>query len=85
MDRQAIVVELKQERDRLSVAIAALEGQSPKAGGHRAAGSGPATPGKRKAPGLTAAGRKRLSDIMKKRWVEARKKGAKGHLYRHHR
>jgi hypothetical protein len=33
---------------------------------------------KKKRDHLTPAGRKRLSDMMKKRWAEKRKKGAKG-------
>jgi hypothetical protein len=83
LDRERIVGELKRERDRLSQAIAALAGQSPKAKAGRAAGSGQANRGKRKRPRLTPEGRKRLSDVMKKRWAEVRKEGSKGHLYKH--
>jgi len=76
LDIGRIVAELKRERDRLSRAIAALEGQPPKAAAkksailHRAAGS------KKKGGHLTPEGRKRLSDMMKKRWAEKKRKGS---------
>lgn len=74
MDLGKIVAELKVERDRLSQAIAVLEG----------AGTTRSKPNKsvtrraksQKRSGLTPAGRKRLSEAMKKRWAERRKKGA---------
>jgi hypothetical protein len=79
MDITAIVTELKKERDRLSRAIAALEGSD----------AVRTNPGKSAAPALvirkgkkgnhlSAEGRKKLSDMMKKRWAERRKKGAVG-------
>jgi hypothetical protein len=79
MDITAIVSELKKERDRLNRAIAALEGTD-------AAGT---APGKSAAPALvmrkgkkgsrlSPEGRKRLSEMMKKRWAERRKKGTAG-------
>jgi len=76
LDTGRIVAELKRERDRLSQAITALEGLSPRATArksavpHRAAGS------KKKRGRLTPEGRKRLSDLMKKRWAEKKKKGS---------
>jgi len=76
LDTGRIVAELKRERDRLSQAIAALERLSPKAAAkesavpHRAAGS------KKKRGHLTPEGRKRLSESMKKRWAEKKKKGS---------
>lgn len=73
MDVAKIVADLKSERDRIGRAIEALEGT----GSHRRAakmGAGSATPG-RKRGRLTAAGRKRLSEAMKRRWAERRKKG----------
>jgi hypothetical protein len=82
LDIETIVDELKRERDRLSQAITALEGDPPKAEAARADGAGQANRAKRRGVGLTPEGRKRLSDVMKKRWAEARKKGLKGHLYR---
>ena len=73
MDLNSIVADMKKERDRLGRAIAALVGIGP-AKGKRGPKGAPA--GKRKKrKGLTAAGRKRLSELMKKRWAERRKKG----------
>jgi len=78
LDIQKIVSELERERDRISKAIAALvEADSSSlttwksSGAHKAA-----APGKRKKRrgGLTPAGRKRLSEAMKKLWAERRKK-----------
>jgi hypothetical protein len=72
---EAIVVELRGERDRIDKAISALEGTFSKV-----AGSGvkhhKASAGKRKRGRLSAAGRKRISEMMKKRWAERRKKAA---------
>ena len=79
MDIQAIVKELKRERDRLSTAIAALEGtelrHTPRKSSPTA--KGPA-PRRKKRSRLTPEGRKRLSDMMKKRWAEKRKKASRG-------
>jgi len=79
LDIQAIVKELKRERDRLNTAIVALEGADlpltpPKAS---PVADVPAPPAKKRRR-LTAEGRKRISDMMKKRWAERRKKGARG-------
>ncbi|MGZ4788614.1 MAG: hypothetical protein ACXVZX_08835 [Terriglobales bacterium] len=73
MNTEQIVKSLKEERDRLDEAIAALDG-----GGGGAAGKVrmPAMERKRSG-GITAAGRKRLSQLMKKRWAERRKKARK--------
>jgi hypothetical protein len=79
MDIQKIVTELSGERIRLDRAIAALEslshparrrGRPPKAKRAKAASS-------RKRGGITPAGRKRLSEMMKKRWAERKKKTAR--------
>jgi hypothetical protein len=77
LDTGRIAAELKRERDRLSRGIAALERESPKA---TRSGAVPkrAARGKKKGGRLTPAGRKRLSDMMKKRWAEKRKKASKG-------
>jgi len=72
-----IVADLKKERDRLIRAITALVGGgSPATGrkGRPAATKPGATKGKRRG-GITKEGRKRLSELMKKRWAERRKKG----------
>ena len=71
------MAELKRERDRLSRAIAALEGGSAKATRSTAAPQRAAR-SKKRGDRLTAAGRRRLSDLMKKRWAEKRKKASKG-------
>jgi hypothetical protein len=68
MDTAAIIQELEAERDRLSSAIAALQGR--KRGPGRPSQS---TSGVRRH--LSASARKRISDAMKKRWA-ARKKSA---------
>jgi hypothetical protein len=79
MDTARILAELRGERDRITQAMIALESldktvrTSRKLGG-RPKGSSTSAPKRRK--GLTAAGRKRLSEMMKKRWAE-RKKAAK--------
>jgi hypothetical protein len=68
------VSELKAERKRLDQAIAALDGatKTPAVGSH--AVSRKAAQAQRKSHHLTAAGRKRLSVLMKKRWAERKKK-----------
>ncbi len=73
MDLRKVVSELKQERDRLNRAIAALEGIE---GAPAVAPKGSSKPAAKKAQkhGITAEGRKRLSEMMKKRWAERRKK-----------
>jgi len=78
LDTGRIVAELKRERDRLDLAIAALDGRSPKTAAQTSAAPNRATRSKKKRDNLTPAGRKRLSQLMKKRWAEKRKKGSKG-------
>jgi hypothetical protein len=80
LDIQAIVKELKRERDRLNTAIVALEGTDllltpPKAS---PAADVPAPRAKKKRRHLTPEGRKRISDMMRKRWAEKRKKASNG-------
>ena len=79
MDIQAIVKELKRERDRLNTAIVALEGTDlpptpPKAS---TTANVPVRHAKKRRH-LTPEGRKRISDMMKKRWAEKRKKASRG-------
>jgi len=73
-----IVADLKKERDRLATAIAALLGMG-KAGNGRRRGRKPGTKmagtRKKRRGGITKEGRKRLSELMKKRWAERRRKG----------
>jgi len=73
LDLQKILSELKAERDRIVRAIEALGGiasSSPvtkkRAGSAKASG--------RRRGGITPEGRRRLSEAMKKRWAERRKK-----------
>jgi hypothetical protein len=78
LDVAKIVSDLKSERDRLGRAIEALEGMGPRQRAMKMTASvaavSSATPGKKRGR-LTAAGRKRLSEAMKRRWAERRKKG----------
>jgi hypothetical protein len=62
MNTEEIIASLEQDRDRLSAAIYALSGKRPGR-----------PPGTRR--GMNAAGRKRISVAMKKRWA-AKKKSA---------
>lgn len=77
MDIQTILADLKRERDRLSAAITALEGAGPRRRG-RPVGSGAAksTPaaGKRARRHMSPAARKRISEMMKQRWAERKRK-----------
>ncbi len=73
MDLRKVVSELKQERDRLNRAIAALEGiEAPAAVAARSSSKPVAK--KAKKHNITPEGRKRLSEMMKKRWAERRRK-----------
>ena len=67
MNTEQILQQLRDERDRLTRAIDALEGSTASGRGR---GRGAA---KRTGSGITAAGRKRLSELMRKRWAERRK------------
>jgi hypothetical protein len=79
MDIRQILTDLSRERNRLDQAIAALEGLSSKFASRRGRPPG-AKQAKlavtRKTGGITAAGRRRLSEMMKKRWAERKKKAA---------
>ena len=77
MDTQRIVSELKAERNRLDKAIAALDGASTT---RATVAKSPISMNDANAPKkrhhLTAAGRKRLSMLVKRRWAEKRKKAS---------
>jgi hypothetical protein len=75
---EKIVAELKSEMDRIGRAIGLLEtNEAPKARRGRPPGSTIAKASKKPGrKGLTPAGRKRLSEMMKKRWAERRTKQA---------
>ena len=77
MNVERIVRELKMERERLNRAIAALEEAESSANGRQS--SAPSSgAGDKGGQGrhLTPAGRKRLSEAMKRRWAERRKSRA---------
>ncbi|MGA8794890.1 hypothetical protein [Candidatus Binatus sp.] len=76
MDLERIVADLKKERERIDRAIEALEEAGSPAGVGKRSGSGSTVSNKKKR-GLTPAGRRRLSLLMKRRWAERRKKGLK--------
>jgi hypothetical protein len=79
MDVGTMISDLRSEAERISRAIAALAGLGTSGPGRKrgttASRKGPSK--KRKRGGLTAAGRKRLSMLMKKRWAERKQKGSK--------
>jgi hypothetical protein len=79
LDLERIVTDLKQERDRLSRAIAELEGTNSSLTIRKTTVATPRPPamavkGDERGKGLTPEGRRRLSLAMKKRWAERRKK-----------
>jgi hypothetical protein len=79
MDVDRIVAELKMERGRLDQAIAALEGgigRGTPIGKSLAAGATKSS--SKKSKGITAAGRRRLSEAMKARWASRKSKPASG-------
>ena len=75
MDLGRIVADLKQERDRLSLAIAELEGTTSPRTVKQPSVTTPRAPAlkAKKGGGLTPEGRRRLSLAMKKRWAERKK------------
>ncbi|MGH9406679.1 MAG: hypothetical protein ACRD3D_12695 [Terriglobia bacterium] len=81
MSIETVVTQLKEERTRLDRAIEALESlgsrDSRAADGKNTASA--ATPARRKRGRLTAAGRRRLSELMTQRWAERRKQQPKKH------
>ena len=74
MDLEKIVAELEQERDRLNQAIDLLKERNFPANARKTAARDGGGSVARQGRGLTAAGRKRLSELMKKRWAERRRK-----------
>jgi len=83
MDVNQILQQLKSERTRLDGAIQALEGLNSagvRRGPGRPAGSARAaqpSTGKRRGPRhMSAQARKRISEMMKKRWAERRRNAA---------
>jgi hypothetical protein len=77
MDVGSLIDDLKSEAERISRAIAALTGLgATKPRGKRKVATSKVTASKKKRGGMTAAGRKRLSMLMKKRWAERKRKGS---------
>ena len=75
MDLEKIVSDLKEERDRLEQAIAALLGSALSQGGKKRIGRPKGSTTKRKKRGgITPEGRRRLSLAMKRRWAEGKMK-----------
>jgi hypothetical protein len=78
VDLASIVAELKRERDRLDNAIAALEGGSARRG--RPPGRKPRTGASTGRRGgrrhMSAEARRRISEMMKKRWAERKRRAA---------
>jgi hypothetical protein len=78
LDIPRIVKDLKRERDRLNTAIAALEGTDlPRTRRKSSRAANVPAPPRKKRSRLTPEGRKRISDMMKKRWAE-KKKASRG-------
>jgi hypothetical protein len=81
MSLERIISDLKAERNRIDQAISLLEsgharnGRKPTAS-RQSASAGTPSVSKRRGH-LTAAGRRRLSQLMKQRWAARRKKAAK--------
>lgn len=71
MDTKQILNQLHAERNRIDRAIAAIESIHSDAGARTAS----ASPRKRRRSRMSAAGRKRLSELMKKRWASGKMKG----------
>ena len=76
MDIEKIVTELKRERDQMNRAIAVLQGTSLRRVARRKRSApNPGAHNKKRRSRLTPQGRKRLSELMKRRWAERKKKG----------
>ena len=69
MDLDRIISELESERDRINRAIALLKNES-RNSTRKAPVAMKTVTSKRLSGGLTPAGRKRMSEAMKKRWAE---------------
>ena len=73
LDLQRILSELRAERDRIIRTIEALGGIASSSPVTKKRAGGARGPGRRRG-GITPEGRRRLSEAMKKRWAERRKK-----------
>jgi hypothetical protein len=73
VDIERIVAELEEKRDRINQAIASLKGVN-SSGSTRKSVARNGGSGRQQRGGMSAGARKRLSEMMKKRWAERRKK-----------
>jgi len=71
-----IVSELKTERIRIEGAISALEGLSHNGSTSRVRQNETPAVARKRGHHLSAEGRRRLSELMKKRWAERRKRAS---------
>ena len=78
MNIENILSQLEAERDRLQAAISALKSLNSSSSNSASGKSSARKAGRRR--GMSAAGRKRISDMMKARWAAHRKKAKKGRL-----
>ena len=79
MDTSKILADLRAEQSRIEQAIAALEaldGSGPTTRSYRRAVSSVKPAKRTRRRRMSAAGRKRISEMMKRRWAERRKKAA---------
>jgi len=70
VDLSRIIDELRAERARLDQAISALEGAN--SAGRRGRTGPRLVPRKRRRRHMSAAGRRRLSELLKKRWAQGK-------------
>lgn len=76
LDIQKVIADLKKQKEQITQAIDALEGLAP-ASNHNHSASAHATQNKRKGGHISPEGRRRLSELMRKRWAERRKKSGR--------
>jgi hypothetical protein len=74
LELDRIVAELEEERDRLDQAITLLRELDHGATARKAIATNGKVSTRSRAGRLTPAGRKRLSELMKKRWAERKRK-----------
>ena len=77
MDTTHILSDLRAERGRIEQAIAAIEALETTANLSPRTTAAKAAPRRARRRGLTPAGRKRISEMMKARWAQRRKQAAK--------
>lgn len=78
MNLKSILSELRSEHQRINRAIAALEALDSTGAGSKISLAAQKPQKARKRGGISAAGRKRISEMMKARWAARRKAVKKG-------